>query len=296
MKFHFAFLFVCFTALQARIILNPNYFEGDIILSPEERRNIYKPNNKFGASKKKWPSKTIVYEFAADIEKEIGAKQAIYAAINEYHRHTCLKFVRRTTQSTYMEFYNGQGCGAPLGYRSGRSKISLQGPACWKKGSVMHEIMHSLGFYHEQSRPDRDNYVKILWDNITPKDMKSNFQKQPYSNVDSMNSPYDYLSIMHYHKDGFAKRGTLTIETLDKRFQDKIGQRDGFSPSDIKQINKLYKCGKNFVTQPPLRTQVPVCKDKNPNCGFYLRFCKDPSWRDSMKKDCKFTCSFCDSS
>lgn len=51
----------------------------------------------------------------------------------------------------------------------------------------------------------------------------------------------------YYRKDGFAKRGTNTIETLDRKFMDKIGQRKGFSKLDIQQVNKLYKCGENFL-------------------------------------------------
>ena len=52
-----------------------------------------------------------------------------------------------------------------LYWQKGPQILSL-GQRCNKKGIIMHELMHAVGFWHEQSRPDRDQYVEVLWENI----------------------------------------------------------------------------------------------------------------------------------
>ena len=47
----------------------------------------------------------------------------------------------------------------------GSQNISI-GENCEHKGVIMHEIFHALGRWHEQSRPDRDNYVTVHYGNI----------------------------------------------------------------------------------------------------------------------------------
>ena len=111
-----------------------------------------------------------------------------------------------------------------LGRRSneGYNQRLMIDSVCFRRGHgiAMHELMHILGkllimynqkkassspsgFYHEQSRPDRDSYVQVIKENIQPS-MLLNFEKMPGSEVDTLGMPYDYESIMHYGPADFA--------------------------------------------------------------------------------------------
>lgn len=50
---------------------------------------------------------------------------------------------------------------------NGPQAISI-GKNCDKFGIVVHELGHVIGFWHEHTRPDRDDHVTIIRDNIQP--------------------------------------------------------------------------------------------------------------------------------
>ena len=69
-------------------------------------------------------------------------------------------------------------------------------------GTVQHEVMHALGFQHEQNRPDRTDYVKVIYQNME-RDARKIFNKIEEDNwlkqntYDYRSVPYDYRSVMH---------------------------------------------------------------------------------------------------
>ena len=57
-------------------------------------------------------------------------------------------------------------CSSYIGRHGKGGQSVLLNDACLDKGTVLHELMHAAGFWHEQSRSDRNDFVKIHWDNI----------------------------------------------------------------------------------------------------------------------------------
>lgn len=248
-------------------------------------------------------------------------------ALNEISSQTgVVRFVKRYRHRDYITVIKDKGCYSYVGNikRYGQ-RLSL-GKGCLHHGVILHEFVHALGFYHEQSRRDRDNYVTIHTENIDHKYMY-NFEKR--NDVNSLGSAYDFDSIMHYGKSYFSTNGKATITTKNGEV---LGQRKVLSKSDIEQIRLLYQCKSGPRTLKeyqdiPCSPDCPcwhgaigcrqdsacqgqlicdmsksqcvkkpeVCNDKNYYCSRWAKhdFCTTGNSVAYMKLACKKSCGLC---
>lgn len=92
--------------------------------------------------------------------------------------------------------------------------------------------------------------------------MQHNFDKYDNTVVNTLNTPYDYGSVMHYERDAFSMNGLPTIEPLQAGAR--IGQRQNLSGIDILEVRLLYNCTSNTVTFPTLASTTSGKYDKQP--------------------------------
>ena len=200
------------------------------------------------SSIKLWPNRIVRYRISSNISSSVAMN--ISTAITKYQSSTCLHFIRVIGGGDFIDFVStSSGCKSnSVGRKGGKQFINLQNPGCTSVGIIIHEIGHAIGFWHEQSRPDRDQYVDIHWNNIRNK-KSSQFMKRKYSDVDYQGSGYDYGSIMHYPKRAFSKNitkhDTITANNpaeYSRQGSPTLGNRVALSAQDIFQVKRLYSC------------------------------------------------------
>ncbi|XP_033220828.1 seminal metalloprotease 1-like [Belonocnema kinseyi] len=221
-----------------------NEREGDIHDFPESRKTTTRDR------KLLWPKGVVKYWIHSSIRNEPKKLEILKEAMDTIMEKTCVKFKEifpdekgSFPSSSWLNVTgNKRGCFSDLGRsRFGASNLNLDLTRCFRnKGHAMHEMLHTLGVYHEQMRPDRDDHIKIVWDNIKEHDV-FNFRRLSNEIVTTYGLPYDYDSIMHYSMTAFAKNKSKP-SIIPLKQTTPIGQRDHLSLSDIKKLLITYKC------------------------------------------------------
>ncbi|XP_023724085.1 uncharacterized protein LOC111873534 isoform X2 [Cryptotermes secundus] len=227
--------------------VTPGLFQGDLALT-DEMYDYWRIGIRWDVMPQRmWPNGTVPYVISPLYDTPDYV--TIYKAIITLNSMTCIRFVPwNGKDKDYLLIWpvkQPKGCWSYVGRFGGPQIVSLQppdknGPNCLGgEGRSIHELLHALGIFHEQSRADRDMYVDVKFENIIP-EYRNNFNKQSLENT-TYNFEYDYDSIMHYGQYFFSKtRGQPTI--IPKKENVKLGQRKAISKTDCLKINDLYGC------------------------------------------------------
>ena len=272
-------------------LFSGKFHEGDIagvtlatVTSLDEFDKEEETKNAIIHTFQRWPNGEIPYVISSSYSGK--QRSVIYGAMTEFERKSCVKWRPRSLQDRdYVHILPDEGCYSRVGRMGYGGQVLSLGQGCVSHGTVVHELLHAAGFWHEQSRPDRDNFVAVRWENIEP-GKEDNFARYSRGEVSTLDLDYDLQSIMHYDSRAFSRNGHPTIVALSGSQQ--MGQRDGMTLLDVKKLNKLYECESKSI-------QVDQCRDVLDEA-----FCtelRDSDWcvdyESYMNEVCMKTCDKC---
>ncbi|XP_037071087.1 zinc metalloproteinase nas-13-like [Pollicipes pollicipes] len=170
----------------------------------------------------------------------------------------------------FVHIVRDGGCYSAVGHLGGNQTLSLDN-GCFFRGVVLHELLHAAGLWHEQSRPDRDQHVRVHSENVAAGQL---VQLQSYERVPKPpETAYDLGSLMHLGRWAFSSGGRATMSALRDPTQ-ALGQRVRLSEADARAVNRL-------------------CRDQSEHCGWWARRGECARNPDYMHSSCAKACFTC---
>lgn len=206
--------------------------------------DIYVPKNRSGMMELfKWPNGEIPFRFADDYPEEF--RDPVRKAVEVFSDITCMKVYEADNPTgDHVIVRDNAGCTSMVGRCKdciGFQSLSLS-QECIYDAAIQHEFMHAAGLQHEQSRPDRDDYITINWDNL--KDRRDATFSKTDRVVKEQNrpSPYDYYSVMHYEYYYGAKDFMVPVMSAKDPKYRNIGTRNIITELDKQKLQSMYPC------------------------------------------------------
>uniref|UniRef100_A0A0M3JXU2 Metalloendopeptidase n=1 Tax=Anisakis simplex TaxID=6269 RepID=A0A0M3JXU2_ANISI len=291
-------------------IVDPNFASSKVIGEMFAHRNdsaLLRGSSLMNAIRdraKKWPNHRVPYVISSTYT-ERGVlltcirREQIAGAVAMINQLNCVKFVDKTEDDKdYVHIKPHIGCFSPIG-RIGKElnhsfiPYRVVGYGCVHSGLIVHELLHALGFFHEQNRADRDDYITIHFENVQAGTerrfahyclLRENFEKRSVTEIDHLGTSYDYGSIMHYPATAFSKNREPTM--VPKTTGVEIGQYEKLSEADIQRVLRFYDC--TDTVPEPTPPQPTECLDEANNCNE-AGMCD----REDNRSICKKTCGVC---
>jgi hypothetical protein len=217
-------------------------YQGDILLDHLEASPNGPHSQSVGIaySQYLWPKVGSVYQVPYTIDPASGDVTNLNAAISQFNNTFpgVIQFVARGSQTDYVNFdfdpNNTSGaCDSNEGRAGGEQTVGGSGTCA--VATILHEMGHTVGVWHEQSRSDRNTYVNVNYDAVI-KGSRSNFDQLLDNDQDL--TLFDYASVMEYPAFSFSRNGQPCIESIPAGIP--LSNPNGYSAADIDGINRLY--------------------------------------------------------
>jgi hypothetical protein len=161
-----------------------------------------------------WPGETLPYRLGDGLTE--SQKEAIVKIGQVLGNERIIKMrpYDPYKDKAYVYFKKGSNhCYAEVGYTGKVTQVALNERCGY--GEIFHEVFHVLGFFHEQNRYDRDDYIKILWENINeehwPQFEKFPKESFPEALQDPGLTPFSFYTFMLYRPTAFSNNNDFSI-------------------------------------------------------------------------------------